>query len=144
MHILSKAHFICFYYIVWIYFIKSVSDFNSKNTSFLYPLFLFTLTLPMFHHVCQLLIPHRVGGGRNEGLYHINCHSPTQPQHELELDLIMGRKPPPPTQELSLLLLLLAAPASQAGNTVQLYSQSTVQPLCTTSLDFKVYLMIGF
>ena len=21
------------------------------------------------------------------------CHSPTQPQHELELDLIMGRKP---------------------------------------------------
>ena len=34
-----------------------------------------------------------------------NCHSPTQPQHELELDLIMGRNPPPttthpPTQEL--------------------------------------------
>ena len=30
-----------------------------------------------------------------------NCHSPTQPQLELELDLIMGRKPPPhPTQEL--------------------------------------------
>ena len=34
------------------------------------------------------------------------CHSPTQPQLELELDLIMGRKPPhhpphhPPTQEL--------------------------------------------
>ena len=26
-----------------------------------------------------------------------NCHSPTQPQHELELDLIMGRKPPPST-----------------------------------------------
>ena len=25
------------------------------------------------------------------------CHSPTQPQLELELDLIMGRKPPPPT-----------------------------------------------
>ena len=25
-----------------------------------------------------------------------NCHSPTQPQNELELDLIMGRKPPPP------------------------------------------------
>ena len=24
------------------------------------------------------------------------CHSPTQPQLELELDLIMGRKPPPP------------------------------------------------
>ena len=24
-----------------------------------------------------------------------NCHSPTQPQLELELDLIMGRKPPP-------------------------------------------------
>jgi hypothetical protein len=23
-----------------------------------------------------------------------NCHSPTQPQLELELDLIMGRKPP--------------------------------------------------
>ena len=23
------------------------------------------------------------------------CHSPTQPQHELELDLIMGRNPPP-------------------------------------------------
>ena len=22
------------------------------------------------------------------------CHSPTQPQHELELDLIMGRNPP--------------------------------------------------
>ena len=22
------------------------------------------------------------------------CHSPTQPQHELEHDLIMGRKPP--------------------------------------------------
>ena len=30
------------------------------------------------------------------------CHSPTQPQLELVLDLIMGRKPPPthPTQEL--------------------------------------------
>ena len=26
------------------------------------------------------------------------CHSPTQPQHELELDLIMGRNPTP--QEL--------------------------------------------
>ena len=26
-----------------------------------------------------------------------NCHSPTQPQHELELDLIMGRNPPHPT-----------------------------------------------
>jgi hypothetical protein len=26
-----------------------------------------------------------------------NCHSPTQPQHELELDLIMGRNPPPTT-----------------------------------------------
>jgi hypothetical protein len=26
-----------------------------------------------------------------------NCHSPTQPQLELELDLIMGRNPPPPT-----------------------------------------------
>ena len=26
-----------------------------------------------------------------------NCHSPTQPQLELELDLIMGRKPPHPT-----------------------------------------------
>ena len=25
------------------------------------------------------------------------CHSPTQPQHELEVDLIMGRKPPTPT-----------------------------------------------
>ena len=25
-----------------------------------------------------------------------NCHSPTQPQLELELDLIMGRNPPPP------------------------------------------------
>jgi hypothetical protein len=24
------------------------------------------------------------------------CHSPTQPHHELELDLIMGRNPPPP------------------------------------------------
>ena len=30
-------------------------------------------------------------------LYYDNCHSPTQPQHELELDLIMGRKPPPTT-----------------------------------------------
>ena len=32
-----------------------------------------------------------------------NCHSPTQPQLELELNLIMGRNPPPPhptTQEL--------------------------------------------
>ena len=30
------------------------------------------------------------------------CHSPTQPQHELELDFIMGRNPPPthPPQEL--------------------------------------------
>ena len=28
-----------------------------------------------------------------------NCHSLTQPQHELELDLIMGRNPPT-TQEL--------------------------------------------
>ena len=26
----------------------------------------------------------------------INCHSPTQPQLELELDLIMGRNPPTP------------------------------------------------
>ena len=26
----------------------------------------------------------------------LNCHSPTQPQPELELDLIMGRNPPPP------------------------------------------------
>ena len=25
-----------------------------------------------------------------------NCHSPTQPQHELVLDLIMGRNPPTP------------------------------------------------
>ena len=25
-----------------------------------------------------------------------NCHSPTQPQHELEPDLIMGMNPPPP------------------------------------------------
>ena len=25
----------------------------------------------------------------------LNCHSPTQPQLELELDLVMGRKPPP-------------------------------------------------
>jgi hypothetical protein len=25
-----------------------------------------------------------------------HCHSPTQPQLELELDLIIGRKPPPP------------------------------------------------
>jgi hypothetical protein len=24
----------------------------------------------------------------------INCYSPTQPQHELKLDLIMSRKPP--------------------------------------------------
>ena len=31
--------------------------------------------------------------GKGEGT---NCHSPTQPQHELELDLIMGRNPPPP------------------------------------------------
>jgi hypothetical protein len=28
--------------------------------------------------------------GEGEGT---NCHSPTQPQHELELDLIMGRNP---------------------------------------------------
>ena len=27
----------------------------------------------------------------------VNCHSPTQPQLELELDLIMGRNPPPTT-----------------------------------------------
>jgi hypothetical protein len=31
--------------------------------------------------------------GKGEGT---NCHSPTQPQHELELDLIMGRNPLPP------------------------------------------------
>ena len=24
-----------------------------------------------------------------------SCHSPIQPQHELELDLVMGRNPPP-------------------------------------------------
>ena len=32
----------------------------------------------------------------------MNCHSPTQPQLELVLDLIMGRNQPPhhPTQEL--------------------------------------------
>ena len=28
---------------------------------------------------------------------HSYCHSPTQPQHELELDLIMGRNPTPAT-----------------------------------------------
>jgi hypothetical protein len=34
---------------------------------------------------------------------HINCHSPTQPQLELELDLIMGRNPPhhPTTRNFS-------------------------------------------
>ena len=31
--------------------------------------------------------------GKGEGT---NCHSPTQPQNKLELDLIMGRNPPPP------------------------------------------------
>ena len=35
----------------------------------------------------------------------LNCHSPTQPQHELEHDLIMGRKQPthPPTTTKELL-----------------------------------------
>jgi hypothetical protein len=35
------------------------------------------------------------------------CHSPTQPQSELEHDLIMGRKPPhhtPPKQEMGISL----------------------------------------
>ena len=45
---------------------------------------------------------------------------------------------------LKIMSVLLAAPDSQAGNTVQLYSQSTVQPICTTSIDFKVYLMVKF
>jgi hypothetical protein len=30
------------------------------------------------------------------GMREVNCHSPTQPQHELELGLIIGRKPHTP------------------------------------------------
>jgi hypothetical protein len=36
-----------------------------------------------------------LAAGINEGGHYFRyCHSPTQPQLELELDLIMGRKPP--------------------------------------------------
>ena len=37
-----------------------------------------------------------LAAGRNEGGHYFG-HSPTQPQHELVLDLIMGRNPPHPT-----------------------------------------------
>ena len=45
------------------------------------------LILSLPGYVCHVWY-YSVSGG--------NCHSPTQPQHELELDLIMGRKPPTP------------------------------------------------
>ena len=57
------------------------------------------------------------------------------------VDKVISWTTHPPTPKLS-------AQASQAGNTVQLYTHSTVQALtlCTTfsRRNFKVYLMIGF
>ena len=84
-------------------------------------------------------------------LVNVYCQNPNSTNNSIELNLRLdyilterSTTHPPHHHTNSLLLLLLTAPASRAGNTVQLYSQSTVQPLCTTSLDFKVYLTIQF
>ena len=46
------------------------------------------------YHVYFIIVFFLPGMQVDSPTHFLYCHSPTQPQHELELDLIMGRNPP--------------------------------------------------